>query len=121
MIRKSPMFMLMPALCLFFISTSTIYGQATYGSIVGTCRDESRAVLPNVTIIVKNDATGVSFTEITNGLGDYSFKTLIPGTYTIHAEIRGFRPVNIQGAQLQVSQIARYDLTMQLGAVSDAV
>jgi Carboxypeptidase regulatory-like domain len=121
MIRKSPMLLLKLALWLSLLSTSTIYGQATYSSIVGTCRDESRAVLPNVAVTIKNDATGVSFTEVTNELGDYSFKTLTPGTYTIHAEIRGFRPVDIRGAQLQVSQIARYDLTMQLGEVSDTV
>src|SRR5919109_3540175 len=121
MMIKSSMLLLTLAVWLSVLSTSMIYGQATYSSIVGTSRDESGAALPNVTVTVKNDATGISFTEITNELGSYSFKTLTPGTYTIYAEIRGFRPVNLRGVQLQVSQTARYDLTMQLGEVTDTV
>src|SRR5262245_31132563 len=106
MMRKRLMLLLTLAAWLSVLATSTIYGQATYSSIVGTSRDENGAVLPNVTVTVKNNATGISFTEITNELGSYSFKTLTPGTYTIHAEIRGFRPIDINGVQLQVNQIA---------------
>ena len=95
--------------------------QTTYGSIVGTARDGSGAVIPNVKVLVVNEATGVTGTEITNELGAYSFTTLIPGRYKINAELSGFRPVDIRNIELQVNQTARYDLVMQVGQVSEKV
>ena len=95
--------------------------QTTYGSIVGTARDASGAPIPNVAVTVTNEATGAAATAATSELGAYSFTTLIPGLYKIHAEISGFRPVDITGIQLQVNQTARHDLAMQVGQVTEKV
>ncbi len=103
------------------LASPALYAQSTYGSIVGTARDPSGAVMPGVVVTVTNDATNATSSETTNELGAYSFSTLNPGTYKIHAEIAGFRPVDITGVQLQVTQVARFDLTMQVGQVSERV
>src|SRR5215831_2732223 len=78
--------------------------QTTYGSIVGTTRDPSGAVIVGALVTVTNAATGVKATEATNDVGAYSFTTLFPGRYDIHAEMRGFRSVDIHGVELQVNQ-----------------
>ena len=98
-----------------------IHAQTTYGSIVGTARDVSSGVVPNVTVTVTNEATNTVFSASTSELGSYSFTTLMPGTYRVHAELAGFRPVDILGIQLQVNQTVRHDLTMQVGQVSEKV
>src|SRR5206468_995397 len=67
------------------------------------------------------EATGTTVSEITNELGAYSFSTLIPGRYRIRAELAGFRPLDINGVQLQVNQTARHDMTMQVGQVTESV
>jgi hypothetical protein len=95
--------------------------QTTYGAIVGTARDASGAVLAKVIVTVTNEATGTTVSEITNDLGAYSFSTLIPGRYRIRAELAGFRPLDINGVQLQVNQTARHDMTMQVGQVTERV
>jgi hypothetical protein len=95
--------------------------QTTYGSIVGTAHDSSGAAMPGVRVRAVNHATGVNVAQDTNDSGAYSFTTLFPGNYTIHAETTGFRPVDISGIQLEVNQTARYDLTMQVGQVSERV
>jgi hypothetical protein len=81
--------------------------QTTYGSIVGTARDPSDAVIVGARITVTNVATGVKTTQATNDVGAYSFTTLFPGRYTIHAETQGFQSVDVQDVQLQVNQTVR--------------
>src|SRR5947209_19483712 len=97
------------------------YAQTTYGSIVGTARDATGAIVSRLQVVVTNDATGVKATQLTNEVGAYSFTTLFPGRYSIHAEMSGFRPVDVSGIQLAVNQTARFDLTMQLGQVTERV
>ena len=91
--------------------------QVTYGSIVGNVRDTSAAAMPNVAITITNQGTGEQFHQSTNPVGAYAFTTLFPGVYKIHAEMTGFESIDIENIQLQVTQTARYDLTMQVGAV----
>ena len=95
--------------------------QTTYGSILGTAHDPSGAVIVGAKITVTNVGTGVKTTQATNGVGAYSFNTLFPGAYTIHAENQGFKSVDLQNIQLQVNQTIRYDLTMEIGQVSQNV
>lgn len=95
--------------------------QTTYGSIIGTARDSSSAVMPGIKVTVTNEATGISANETTNEIGAYAFTTLLPGRYRISAEMSGFRPVDIRGIELQVNQTARYDLVMQVGQVTEKV
>ena len=95
--------------------------QTTYGKIVGNARDASDSVVPAVKVTVVNEATRESYTQLTNELGAYAFNTLIPGTYTIQAEVTGFRPIQIQNITLQVNQTARFDLRLELGQVSESV
>ncbi len=100
---------------------SRAMAQVTYASIVGNIRDPSGAAIPNVAVTVTNQATGEQFKQPTNLVGAYAFTTLFPGVYRIHAEMTGFQSVDIQDIRLQVTQTARYDLTLQIGAVSQQI
>ena len=106
---------------LFVVWVPSSYGQATYGTIVGTTRDSSGAVVPGVTVTVTNVRTGETFTSTTNDVGAYAFNALFPDSYTIHAQIPWFRPVDVRNILLQVNQTARFDLTLQLGEVTESV
>src|SRR3989442_8403523 len=91
------------ALLLAAGALSRVFAQTTYGSIVGTARDASAAVVSGVPVTVANLATGVKVTQATNELGAYAFTTLFPCQYAIHAEMSGFRPVDVSGIQLAVN------------------
>jgi carboxypeptidase family protein len=95
--------------------------QGVNATIVGTVKDASGAVMPNVNVTVRNDATNIAHTSTSNGLGDYFVGALIPGGYTISAESQGFKTAVITGITLQVNQTARIDITMQPGAVAQRV
>src|SRR5438876_9975790 len=72
---------------------SPAFAQTTYGSIVGTARDASGAVVAGVQVTVTNQATGVKVTQTTNEPGAYAVTTLFPASYGAPADLSVFRPV----------------------------
>ena len=76
------------------------YAQVTTADLVGTVRDTSGAIVPGVTVVLTNEATGVSRTVTTGPAGTYIFTTLQPGRYRLNAEIQGFRKVERTGVDI---------------------
>ncbi len=54
------------------------HAQAIYGSIVGTVIDGSGAVVPGITVTLKDLSKGTVRTTETDSTGSYSFRQLIP-------------------------------------------
>jgi len=72
---------LLTLLALFALTASFAFGQAEAGSISGTVRDASGAVVPNANITITNTATAAVRTAQTNNLGQFSIVGLEPGKY----------------------------------------
>ena len=86
---------------LFLLSlfTVSVFGQASYtAQIRGVITDQSGAVVPNVTVTVTNDDTGIVTTSRTNGEGLYILTGLRPAAYTLRAQVAGFQAVEKEGA-----------------------
>lgn len=95
--------------------------QSFRGTIVGTVKDPSGAVLPGVDVTVTNAGTRVARAVVTNEAGDYAVPLLPPGTYSVTAALSGFKTEVRSGITLQVDQVARVDMTLQVGEVSETV
>jgi len=104
------------AWCLFL---RPAFGQT--GQITGRVTDSGGGVVPNATVKIAAEATGVSRTLETNGEGFYTAPSLLPGTYTVSVEHAGFRPEIRKGLQLQVNQDLRLDFSVQVGSVNQEV
>jgi hypothetical protein len=78
---------------LFLAASSSLWAQAT-GTITGRVVDQADAILPGVTVNLKNVETGATRSTITNEQGVYSVPALDRGTYEIATELSGFSPVN---------------------------
>jgi hypothetical protein len=89
--------------------------------ITGTVFDQGKAILPGVTITVTNEATGQVRTAVTTGDGRFVIPTVLPGTYTVKAELSGFQPTTQQGLVVAVGQEVKLSLTLQLAGVAEAV
>jgi len=95
--------------------------QTPNGTIVGTVKDASGAVVPGATVTLRNDNTGLVQESVTDGRGDYSVPSLPSGTYTVEVKLKGFSTVTVTGTPLAVDQVARIDITMQVEAVAASV
>src|SRR2546425_4730249 len=71
MIRRPPRSTLFPYTTLFRSASAVAYGQTAHGTITGTVRDPSNAVVAGVKVTVANIATNVTNTTSTGSEGNY--------------------------------------------------
>lgn len=110
-----------PIAGLFLCISSGLMAQVTTGTILGTVRDSSGAVITGASIDIKEVTKGTSQTFQTDENGAYYVPFLIPGTYQVTVEKEGFRKQASQSFELQVDQKARIDFTLQVGALTETV
>ena len=107
------------SMCLLALGTGL--SAQTTGSVSGTIKDNSGAVVPGVSVTVANVATQASRTTTSGASGSYEIALLPPGRYRITAELQGFRTEERSDVTLQVSQNARFDFTMSVGALEESI
>jgi hypothetical protein len=98
-----------------------LYAQQGTAEIGGKVTDEQGAVLPGVTVVITNEATGVFREVITSGDGNYFVGQLVPGTYKINVKLTGFRTTERGGLILQVGKQLTINLTMPVGGLEETV
>src|SRR5438876_5341890 len=59
-------------------------------TLQGTVTDAQNAVMPGVTVTLKNTATGAERTTVTDAAGQFVAAALAPGTYEVTAHLQGF-------------------------------
>src|ERR1043166_4982202 len=96
-------------------------GLCARASIVGKIADSSGAAMAGVEVTVTNEATNTSVRVTSDDAGAYTAVNLIPGSYSVSASPKGFRPVVFRNFVLQVGQSARLDVTMDVGNVEQTV
>src|SRR2546422_7591597 len=89
--------------------------------VIGAITDESKAVLPGVTVTAVDLETGRQFTGITNENGEYRLSNMQPGTYKFQAELSGFATVVIARVELLVGQHATIPFTLKLARLTETV
>jgi hypothetical protein len=95
--------------------------QAANGTIEGTVTDTSSGVLPGVTVTITNIETGTERSVTTNADGRYRALLLPLGRYRVVAELPGFKKFDQSGIVLQAGQTGVINVTLEVGAVSEAI
>jgi hypothetical protein len=97
------------------------YAQVLYGSIVGNVVDPSEAPVPGATVTVTQKETGLSRSTTTSELGSYSFPNLPAGTYEVRVSKSGFQTYTRSDVAVTINSVARVDVTLAVGAVTETV
>ena len=85
----------------------SLFAQVTTGTLYGIVRDETGAVVPQVTVTLKNVDTGITRTVSTDEGGRYRASNLPLGGYEVHAALSGFRTDVRSGITLTVGSSFR--------------
>jgi len=91
------------------------------GSISGTVKDSTGAVIAKAIITVTNSDTSVRQTVATNDAGAYSFPTLPVGHYDLDIAVSGFRPYRRTGITVDVNSAILVDAVLELGESQEAI
>ncbi|HEV3139570.1 MAG TPA: carboxypeptidase regulatory-like domain-containing protein, partial [Vicinamibacterales bacterium] len=114
--------------CLVVLSlcvSATLFGtpafaQRTTGSISGTVMDATNSVMPGATVTAVCNDTNLTRTAVTDAQGGYSIPELPICTYTVRAELQGFKTASRE-TPLTANAVAKVDFRLEVGNVSETV
>jgi hypothetical protein len=91
------------------------------GGLTGTVKDETGARLPGATVTTTSPTHIRPETTTSNEQGQYNFRRLTPGLYSITAELSGFATVVIEAVKVDPGKEYRIDITMKVAAIAETV
>src|SRR5438445_13688303 len=91
------------------------------GTILGSVKDNSGAVVTNASVDVTNTATGVTKRTATTSSGDYTLPYLQPGTYRVNEQAACIQKFVVDNIRLVVGPQDRIDSNMNPWTVSKCV
>lgn len=108
-------------LILFIITAAGAMNQVVSSTVAGAVRDQSSTLVSAATITARHEPTGFTRTILRSDEGEYSIDRLVPGSYTVTVDNRGFRTVTAASATLAANQKGRLDFELQPGPAADSI
>ena len=96
-------------------------GQTFVGGVRGIVQDSTGAMIAGATVTLRNEATGNSRSATSNASGEYDFAQVPPATYTVTAEMSGFKKLERPGVVIGTQEFVTADMKMDLGQISESV
>ena len=87
----------------------------------GRVVDSQGAVLPGVTVTVRNQATGMYRETVTGADGSFIASGLVPGTYEVLAQLEGFKKFDRRDLLLEVGKTASIEVPLEVGSLQETV
>jgi hypothetical protein len=109
------------SLALAFCGAQRVVAQEVTATVTGTVTDSSGAAVAGALVNVKSVERGVVYSATTNDVGLYRVPQLPVGNYEVRVEKAGFASVAYPAFTLSLNQVARIDVEMKLGQVTETV
>jgi len=96
--------------------------QTGFSGLRGNITDASGGVLPGVQVVLTQPDTGTEVrTAVSDQQGNFEFPNLIPGTYQVKSEMKGYKAFIAEGVVLDAGQIRRLDIRLAVGSEQQTV
>ena len=102
------------------LASTNVYAQGST-SLAGVVVDEAGGAVPGATVVVKNNATGVTFEQVSNSVGRFSFPSLDVGTYTVNVSLSGFKTFVANNVRLLAATPGDITATLSIGNLTETV
>jgi len=97
------------------------HAQSTFGTVLGTVKEPSGAVVPNARVRIINQGTSVVKSTLTDQNGTYEFVNMDVGNYTVEIEAVGFQRVKFSPFELSARETKRLDADLALATQTQTV
>jgi hypothetical protein len=102
-------------------AVSGLIAQTFQGGVRGIVTDPGGAAVPTAKVTLIDEAAGTERTTVSNAVGEYTFTSLDPATYTIHAEAPAFKKFEVKGVVVATSGFPTVDIKLEVGDVTQTV
>jgi hypothetical protein len=107
---------------ILFLFSAPLWAQVTSGTMTGQVQDASGAVISGASVTISNPSNGLTRTVTTSESGEFVAPNLLPGTYDITVELKGFKKLQTQGFVLNAAdKLSAGTLVLAVGAATDEV
>lgn len=106
---------------ILLFAISPAFAQNATGSITGTVSEATGSVVVGAVVRIVNTQTGISYRVETNDSGGYTMTLLPVGVYDVSAEKEGFKIAKQAGLKLNITDVVRADLVLEVGSTSETV
>jgi hypothetical protein len=106
--------------CAIFL-TLPLLAQSDRGTITGTVSDPAGAVVASAALQARNVENGAIYEAASTATGNYTLAQLPAGTYELTVTVPGFKKFVRQGLGVQVAQVMRIDIALEVGSASESV
>ncbi len=103
------------------LSAGLLHAQVDTGSITGTVKDASGAVVSGAKVTLTNEGTGAALTTTTTSDGVYKFSPVRIGNYKIDATAQGFQTVSQTHVIVNVGANVLVDFTLKPGSATETI
>ena len=97
------------------LAAGMAFGQATSGNIAGIVKDATGAAVPNATVVITNQATGVAQKLSSGSAGEYTAVNLLPGRYSVEVMATGFQSAKVNGLLVDLNKTSTQDVALAVG------
>jgi hypothetical protein len=104
-----------------FILSILSSAQEHRARLSGVVQDSSGAIVPGASVLARETTTNSVSEARTNEAGTYAIPFLLPGTYTVEVEMRGFKKITQRSVELRVADRVQLDFRLETGDVQDTV
>ena len=114
----------MPRLAYFvlgLLSVCRMVGQNPTATLVGIVQDGSGAVIGGASVKVRNINTNDARAAETGQAGEFTVPNLAAGHDEVVVSKTGFHTLRETNLELQIDQVARLELRLEVGAVSESI
>lgn len=102
-------------------SAAPAVAQSNFSELRGRIVDAQNAVLPGVTIVIRNQDSGQFRQAVSGADGSYFFTAMVPGIYEVSAELAGFRRYTRRDVRLIVGQTTTLPISLEVGTLEETV
>lgn len=103
------------------LSAGWAAGQTSQGTVTGTVRDSSGAVIAQAAVTLTNEATGIVRQTTSNTQGAFRADAVEPGPYTLKVAAAGFDTRVLEHLNVAPSIVTSYDVTLQVAKATSQV
>ena len=108
-------------LVLLICGANATFAQEVTATVAGTVTDPSGAAVVGATVTAKSVERGITYTGVSNDSGIYRIAQLPVGSYDLRIEKTGFQTAVYPTFTLSLNQIARFDVELKVGQVSQTI